>query len=157
MNADLFASVSALTLFFFLFYWILGGAAFSVAALLRIGRIRKGRFSCLFTLICAGTAFGAAKTGLLWAEERSSICVYTKIASESGFAFSCGTGALLMAFVTWAAVTVLLGSLLLRFSRSKERSWLDQWAEKLDTHEPAAGPPPETQQAETNQEPHEAP
>ena len=49
----------------FLFYWILGGVLFALVAILRLGRVRKVRFSCLFSfwsLLCgAGAAWGGVK------------------------------------------------------------------------------------------------
>ncbi len=56
MDAEVLTLTVLLGIIWFLGFWILGGVFFAVLTLIRLGRIKKVRFSCLFTiwaLICA--------------------------------------------------------------------------------------------------------
>lgn len=63
--------VWSLTTAWFVIYWIVGGVVFSLVAASRALKIKKARFSCLFTLVCASTAWGAA-----WLSTRLSLRVH---------------------------------------------------------------------------------
>lgn len=52
------------TLFWFVAYWIVGGVVFSVISVTRFLHVHKARFSCLFTLLSAAAAYGAAWMGV---------------------------------------------------------------------------------------------
>ncbi len=52
-----------ITLFWFVLYWIVGGVIFSIISVTRFLHVHKVRFSCLFTLLSAGAAYGAAWMG----------------------------------------------------------------------------------------------
>lgn len=55
--------IFTLTLFWFVAYWIVGGVIFSIISVTRFLHVHKARFSCLFTLLSAGAAYGAAWMG----------------------------------------------------------------------------------------------
>ena len=55
--------ILVLSLLWFVVYWIVGGVIFSIVSLTRFLHIHKARFSCLFTLLSIGAAYGAAWLG----------------------------------------------------------------------------------------------
>jgi hypothetical protein len=52
--------IFTLALFWFVVYWIVGGVIFSIISVTRFLRVHKARFSCIFTLLSAGAAYGTA-------------------------------------------------------------------------------------------------
>ena len=122
-QADMF--LWALAALWFLLYWIFGGVFFALIAFLHFGRMRKARFSCLYTLVCVLSAYGAALTGIKWAQEGISQCDRTAITSDVGFltefvsTFACGFIGLFGALLVWFAACVLGGFLVVALSRKK--------------------------------------
>jgi len=110
-----------LTLLWFLFYWIVGGALFSLVAVFRVGRLKKAQFSCLFSLGTLMIAVGAALFGLRWGSISSYECIQTSLSNIEGFVgfFGCSVVALMMSFIAGAVVVLLWGTLSLLLSPAR--------------------------------------
>lgn len=130
MPTDLFF-IALLSFLWFIFYWIFGGVFFAVVALLRLMRLRKVRFSCLFTLASLICAVGAAITGLRLVEQSEPTC------ADGGFLsiVSCGFVGILTAMLLWAAALVILGFIFLALSKHQEPSWLTKMAHTIELEE----------------------
>jgi hypothetical protein len=117
-----------LSVLWFLFYWIFGGVFFTVIAVIKLGRIKKVRFSCLYTILSALVGYGAAKLGVLWAEDSINQCLaYANGASEQFAAiFACGIVGIFTAMLIGACALIVIGFLLMKISRSKEPRWFDR-------------------------------
>lgn len=114
-------------------YWLFGGVLFALVALLRLKRIRKLRFSCLFSLASAGCAAGAAMTGLSWAQKDLSACTikagsFTRALASQAV---CGWEGIVLAAAAWGAILLVLGVVFMALSRSGDPSWIEQIDEAL--------------------------
>jgi hypothetical protein len=118
----------------FLFYWVIGGVFFACVALLRLIRIRKVRFSCLFSLSAAACAYAAARASVLWMERSALGCPEIEPRGAELFLkiFSCGFFQLALSALAGLLVLVTVGFLLLRLSSWKEKNWLTTFAERLE-------------------------
>lgn len=115
-----------LTILWFLVYWILGGVFFAVVALLRLGRVRKVRFSCLFTLWVLAVAIGVAFKGIEYSEDAISKCIADASSRTEIIAavFGCGFSGVLGAFLIGAFAVTAGGFLIFAISRTKSRPWI---------------------------------
>ncbi len=104
-----------------MFYWILGGAFFALVSVFRLGRLRKLRFSCLFSLFSLASALAAAWMGMRYAEVSSSECLNISRTNVEGFVgfFGCSLVALTLAFLGGAVAVILLGAISMRLSSSR--------------------------------------
>lgn len=135
---------ATLAVIWFLFYWIVGGIFFACLALLKLMRLRKARFSCLFSLTAALCAAGAAWISALWLERSAAGC-FDGGGWWSGFQntsdhmlfenISCGWFQLLCSVTVGFILLILIGFGLLKFSSWKDRSWLTTFAERLELGE----------------------
>lgn len=105
----------------FLFYWIFGGAFFALISVFRLGRLKKLRFSCLFSLFSLAAAFGGAWAGMRLAQSSATECLALAQTNVEGFVgfFGCSLVALTVSFLGGAAAVILLGLFSLRLSSSK--------------------------------------
>ena len=74
MTANPNTALLVLSISWFIIYWILGGVVFSLIAAARAMHMKKARFSCLFTLGAAATAFGAAYAGVILSRPHGLRC-----------------------------------------------------------------------------------
>ncbi len=74
MIANSSTALLVLSILWFVIYWILGGVVFSLIAAARSMHMKKARFSCLFTLGAAATAFGAAYAGMILSRPHGLRC-----------------------------------------------------------------------------------
>ncbi len=126
MDAGLQSFIVFLAILWFFVYWILGGVFFAVMAVLRLGRLRKVRFSCLFTVVAAGSAVGAAYFGVQSAKFEIQSCavralsaVQTKVAI-----IGCGFAGIMEAFLVGAFVLMVFGFFIMSISKSKAKPWI---------------------------------
>lgn len=107
-----------LAVLWFLFYWIFGGAFFAFISVFRLGRLRKARFSCLFTFVAGASAVVAAWSGARWAQSSAQVCLQESLSNLEGFVgfFSCSIIALTLSFLGGAVVVIVLGAIVLRLS-----------------------------------------
>lgn len=136
MDAGLQSFITFLTILWFFVYWILGGVFFAVMALLRLGRVRKVRFSCLFTFLAAGCAFGSSYFGVHYAKTAIQSCLVDSVSkAQTKIAIiGCGFGGIMGAFLIGTIILTLGGFLIMSISKSKAKPWII-----LDEEEPTEG------------------
>lgn len=132
-----------LAFLWFLFYWLSGGVLFALITLIKLGRVRKVRFSVLFTgwsLICG---IASAWIGLIVAGESVKTCLETAYnkAEQMMALFGCGFAGVLGTFLFGAAAVVLGGWIILSISKTKHRPWIN-----LDTQKDI--PDPQTKESQ---------
>jgi len=127
-------SLVVLLVVLFLFYWIIGGVFFACMALLKLKKIYKVRFSCLFTFTSAVCAGGATWSGIFWSREKAVECLsgHTALKQIPEVSFSCGFGQLFLSAIVGLIILLLLGFGLLKLSSRKDRNWLTAFAERLE-------------------------
>lgn len=126
MNPDLGLFAWLIALIWFLVYWILGGVFFSVMALLRLGAVRKVRFSCLFTILALGCAAGAAWGGIRLADDAVSQCLISSESKAEAITaiLGCGFVGIFSAFLLGLIVLVAVGSVFLKISIAESKPWI---------------------------------
>jgi hypothetical protein len=127
MNADLGTLTGLLAAFWFLLYWILGGVFFGLVALWRLGRVRKVRFSCLFSLWALACAVGAAWQGIRFSEKAVTDCLVLaqNKAEIITSIFGCGFVGIFGGFALGLAALVLGGLFVMAISTSHNPPWID--------------------------------
>ncbi len=126
MDFALNSFATFLTILWFFVYWILGGVFFAAVALLRLGRVRKVRFSCLFTLWVFAVAMGAAFKGLEYSRDAIGECI-AKVATRAEMVtaiFGCGFTGVLGAFLIGALAVTVGGFLIFAISRTRSKPWI---------------------------------
>ena len=116
-----------LGILWFLVYWILGGVFFAVITIIKLGRVRKVRFSCLFSLLALGCGFGASWFGLKYAHESIVTCTLESVTKTESIIsiFGCGFAGIFGAFLIGAFVLMAGGFLLVLISRTKTKPWIE--------------------------------
>ncbi|MFH1631917.1 MAG: hypothetical protein ABIA47_02750 [bacterium] len=115
------------TMFWFPIYWIFGGVFFATVAIFKIIKLRKARFSCLFTVLTAGAAYAAARAGMMYGERQITECLeqadgfFNAIASV----IACGVLELSLAGLVGFLLLLVAGFAALFVSRSGNGSWID--------------------------------
>ena len=126
---------ATLAVIWFFFYWIIGGVFFACVALLRLIRLRKARFSCLFSLTAALCALAAAWGSTIWIEKTTGDCpVFPIDQAAITVLFSCEGVKLIISAITGFVLLVVIGFGLLKLSSWKDRIWLTSFAEKLELY-----------------------
>jgi hypothetical protein len=126
-----------LTIFWFIVYWVLGGVFFAVLTILKLGRIKKVRFSCLFTLLAAACGYGAAYYGTRFGNEAIGVCLNeaTTKAEVVMSLFGCGFSSVFGAFLVGASVLTLGGMIFMAISKSKSKPWITMEKIEDEPHE----------------------
>ena len=126
MVEDLGTFVWLLSVIWFVFYWLFGGVLFAAVALTRFGRVRKVRFSCLFTALAAIMGHASARIGMTLAEESQQECLAAaKTQAEAITAiFGCGAVGVFGIFLFGAVLLALGGFLIMAISTSKNKPWI---------------------------------
>ncbi len=126
MDPQLTSLIILLAIFWFLVYWVLGGVFFAAIALLRLGRIRMVRFSCLFTLLALFLGAGAAYGGVARSQTDVLSCLEeAQSKAETVMAvFGCGFASIFGVFLVGAALLTLGGFLIMSISKSKTKPWI---------------------------------
>ena len=122
-----------LSILWFLVYWILGGVFFAAIAILRLGRVRKVRFSCLFTLWVLIVGVGAAFKGLEFSQESISICLKGSATQAElvTAVFGCGFAGVFGVFLLGALAVTIGGFLIFSISRTKTKPWITLQPEEI--------------------------
>jgi hypothetical protein len=122
MSTDLGLMAWLISFIWFMVYWILGGVFFSIMAVLRLGGVRKVRFSCLFTVCAAGAGWG----GMRLASDAVEDCLVSSESQAEAVTavFGCGFVGIFSAFLLGLIVLIGLGSLLLKISTVKTKPWI---------------------------------
>ncbi len=138
MPPELTALFIILSIISFFAYWVLGGVFFSLVALLRLGRVRKVRFSCLFSLLALASGIGSSLIGVRYAQGSLTACLLdsTNDAEQIVALVGCGSVAILGTLLIGAAVVVLGGFLIMYLSRTDSEPWirLDEPTDDEHTH-----------------------
>ncbi|PJA45292.1 hypothetical protein CO174_03860 [Candidatus Uhrbacteria bacterium CG_4_9_14_3_um_filter_50_9] len=125
-----------LGILWFLVYWVLGGVFFALIAIMRLGRLRKVRFSCLFSILALMCGVGASVIGLTYSETAVEECMLRAVnkAETVSAVFGCGFIGVFGAFLMGAAVLTIGGFLIMTISKSKTKPWivLDQEDEGIE-------------------------
>ena len=126
MNADLGLFAWLIALIWFLVYWVLGGVFFAAMAVLKMGSVRKVRFSCLFTILALGCASGAAWGGIRLANDAVRECLVSSETKAEVITaiFGCGFVGIFSTFLIGMIILVAGGSLLLKLSTTKTKPWI---------------------------------
>src|SRR5688572_25702387 len=124
---DILPHIFVIAFFWFVIYWVMGGVFFGAIAIVRVIKLRRARFSCLFTLASALCAFGAAYTGTFYAHENIRACikeandVFGKLASV----IACGILEQVSAGFIWFLILIGVGLLFFVLCRASNQSWMD--------------------------------
>lgn len=131
MNAELGTLLVSLTVLWFLVYWIFGGVVFAIISLVRPGKMKRVRFSCLYSIFSAFIAYAAAKLGIIWASEATGGLPPSGSLAEA-FVVMGGLGfvGILLGLIAGFIVLFIGGWIIMLISRSKERSWYDRMAKE---------------------------
>ena len=114
----------ALTLMWFVLYWLVAGVLFAIIGLVRFMRINTARFSCLFTLMSFATAYAAAWTGYVAAARTNGRCLAQIDAAYEVIPglFRCSTTIMVSNGILWFIVLLAVGIALMFVSRLPERT-----------------------------------
>ncbi|HBU27611.1 TPA: hypothetical protein DEB00_00660 [Candidatus Uhrbacteria bacterium] len=133
MTVELGTLLVSLTVLWFLVYWIFGGVVFAIISLVRPGKMKRVRFSCLYTVFSALIAYQAAKLGILWASEATGSIPQASSLSEAIVVMGgLGFVGILLGLIAGFVVLFIGGWVIMLFSRSKEKSWYDRITDKKD-------------------------
>lgn len=126
MDVGLQSFVLFLSILWFFVYWVLGGVFFAVMAILRLGRVRKVRFSCLFTILAGICAVGSSYFGVHYATSAIRSCTMnaTSGAQAKIAIIGCGFSGIMGAFLAGTVVLTLGGFFIMSISRSKAKPWI---------------------------------
>ncbi|MBI4437491.1 hypothetical protein HY631_00900 [Candidatus Uhrbacteria bacterium] len=140
MDPQLTPLIILLSIFWFLLYWVLGGVFFAVITILRLGRIRMVRFSCLFTLLALALGAGAGFLGIQRSQQAVLVCLAeAQTRAETVVAvFGCGFASIFGVFLAGAGVLTIGGFLIMAISKSKTKPWiiLEEPQEETSQEEP---------------------
>jgi len=133
--------IVTLAIVWFFLYWIIGGVFFACVALLRLRRLRKARFSCLFSLSAAICALGAAWGSTVWIERAAVGCLENLPRGKEALllVFECGFFQFIFSAMAGLLVLIVIGFGLLKLSSWKDRTWLTAFAERLELNSEAEG------------------
>ncbi|MBI4435271.1 hypothetical protein HY630_01230 [Candidatus Uhrbacteria bacterium] len=126
MDAELTSFFIVLSIIWFLVYWVLGGVFFAIVTVMRLGRLRKVRFSCLFTILSLVLGVGAAYTGMRGARSAVSDCLGDAVTNAENMTavFGCGAASIFGMFLLGALVLTAGGFLIMLVSKSKAKPWI---------------------------------
>lgn len=126
MDGEFVSFFIFLSIIWFLVYWVLGGVFFALVTLVRLGRVRKVRFSCLFSLLSAVLGVGVAYVGLKGSQDVVEGCLVnaqTNIEMVTAL-FGCGFANILGTFLLGALLLTIGGFFIMAISKSKTKPWL---------------------------------
>ena len=126
MNAEFTSFFIVLSLLWFLVYWVLGGVFFAIITVMRLGRLRKVRFSCLFSILSLLVGVGAAYTGMKGSQEAVSDCLGQAVSNAEKMmaVFGCGAASIFGMFLLGSFVLTVGGFLIMVISKSKTKPWI---------------------------------
>ena|SRR3990167_6155504 len=126
MDPQTLPFITTLSILWFLVYWILGGVFFAIVTVVRLGRIRKVRFSCLFSALSLVLGIGTAYLGIEHSKEAINACLAeaTTKAETVVAIFGCGFAGIFGTFLLGALLLTMGGFIILALSRSKTKPWI---------------------------------
>ena len=126
MDAELTSFLIVLSILWFVVYWVLGGVFFAIVTMMRLGRLRKVRFSCLFSLLSLIVGIGVAYSGIKGSQEAVRGCLGQALtnAEKMVAVFGCGATSVFGMFLLGALVLTVGGFLIMAISKSKSQPWI---------------------------------
>lgn len=126
MDAELTSFLIVLSILWFVVYWVLGGVFFAVVTMMRLGRLRKVRFSCLFSILSLIVGIGVAYSGIKGSQEAVSDCLGEAVtnAQKMTAVLGCGAASVFGMFLLGALVLTIGGFLIMAVSKSKSQPWI---------------------------------
>ncbi len=126
MDAELTSFFILLSILWFLVYWILGGVFFAIMTVVRLGRLRKVRFSCLFSILALVLGIGAAYVGLQGSKEAVRDCLINAQGNAEKLVavLGCGFASIFGTFLLGALLLTIGGFLVMAISKSKTKPWI---------------------------------
>lgn len=127
METELGSLLVSLTILWFVAYWIFGGVVFSIISLLRPGKMKRVRFSCLYSLFSLLIAYGSARLGLMWAAEATgSLPEAASLGESITLLGGLGFVGILLGFIVGLIALFVGGWVIMLISRSKELTWYER-------------------------------
>ena len=126
MDAELTSFLIILSILWFVVYWVLGGVFFAIVTMMRLGRLRKVRFSCLFTILSFVVGVGVAYSGMKGSQRAVADCLGEAVsnAEKMTAVFGCGAASIFGMFLLGALVLTAGGFLIMAVSKSKSQPWI---------------------------------
>lgn len=126
MDAELTSFFIIFSILWFVIYWVLGGVFFAVVTMVRLGRLRKVRFSCLFSILSFVVGIGVAYSGIKGSQEAVSDCLSQAVtnAEKMTAVLGCGAASIFGTFLLGALVLTIGGFLIMAISKSKSQPWI---------------------------------
>ena len=126
MDAELTSFLIILSILWFVVYWVLGGVFFAIVTMMRLGRLRKVRFSCLFTILSFFVGVGVAYSGMKGSQEAVKNCLGQALtnAEKMVAVLGCGATSIFGMFLLGALVLTVGGFLIMAISKSKSQPWI---------------------------------
>jgi hypothetical protein len=127
MSPEVFSFFIVLSLVWFCLYWVLGGVFFAALTVLRLGRLRKVRFSCLFSLLALSVGVGAAYGGIFSSQDAVQDCLsHATTQTEKVVAiFGCGAASIFGMFLLGGLVLTIGGFFFMAISKSHHKPWIE--------------------------------
>lgn len=125
--SEIIGYIVIIGLFWFILYWVFGGVLFAAIAITRTIKLRRARFSCIFTLLSLVCGFGAAYSGTFYAQNNINVCLaeagdpFDALASVIG----CGILEQVAAGAAWFGILIAVGLVFFILSRATNQSWMD--------------------------------
>jgi len=127
MNTEIATLTVILTILWFIVYWIFGGVLFSLISFLKPGKLKRARFSCLYTLVSAVSGYLAASIGINLAQKATGeVPQATSFAEAIMVVGGLGFVGILLGLIAGFMITFTGGYIAMAISRSKEKSWYDR-------------------------------
>lgn len=124
---ETFWFVAIISAFWFPVYWFVGGVFFAVMALFRMTKMRKARFSCLFTITSIITAIGASYGGIRLGEGQVEACAEPNLnfLDMLSSVIGCGILELSIAGLIGFGALIMIGLFLMLITKASNQSWID--------------------------------
>ena len=127
MLAQISTLILILTLLWFLVYWIFGGVIFSIISLLRPGKMKRVRFSCMYSLLSLLAGYVAARLGTFWATQATGAAPTAETVGEAVVVIGgLGFVGILLGLMSGFVISFIGGWIIMAISRSQEASWYDR-------------------------------
>lgn len=123
-----------LSIAWFLVYWIFGGVFFALLTIMRLGNVRKLRFSCIFSLLAAIVGAASAWYGIRYSEQAIAGCLSLaeNRAEVITAVFGCGFVGVVGAFAVGILAIVLGGFIIMSISKTNSKPWISMDGEEED-------------------------
>lgn len=125
--SDIIGYIFLIALFWFVLYWVFGGVLFASIAIINVVKLRRARFSTIFTLLSLLCAFAAAYSGTFYAQETVNACLAASADPFNDLAaiIGCGIFEQVAAGAVWFIILMAIGFVFFILSRATNQSWID--------------------------------